>query len=299
VFGSQQFKLEIPARLLIDPGDFVAFEEPGYPDGRLCLAAHGAVFINIPVDEEGLDVSYLSSRTEKFKCVYVTPSHQDPTAVVMSLERRKQLLAWARKTGAFIIEDDYDSEYRYGGDQLPSLQGLDPCDNVLYVSSLWKVLFPMVRMGFLVIPECLQRPVLLAKMQTERNLPLLEQFALTDFINEGHLERHIKKTRSVYARRRQILIHALTIHLNDTVTVASESAGMHLLVQVASALSDQQLMETAAQSGLSLMSTNLYYSGADKQGEFLMPFAHLPEKEIEPSVERWMQLITRHKAPIQ
>jgi GntR family transcriptional regulator/MocR family aminotransferase len=154
-------------------------------------------------------------------------------------------------------------------------------------------------MGFLVIPECLQRPVLLAKMQTERNLPLLEQFALTDFINEGHLERHIKKTRSVYARRRQILIHALTIHLNDTVTVASESAGMHLLVQVASALSDQQLMETAAQSGLSLMSTNLYYSGADKQGEFLMPFAHLPEKEIEPSVERWMQLITRHKAPIQ
>ncbi len=293
VFASQQFKLEIPARLLIDSGDVVAFEEPGYPDARMCFGSHGATFVNIPVDDEGMDISYLRSQSQKFKCVYVTPSHQDPTGVVMSLERRKQLLDWADKTGTMIIEDDYDSEYRYGGDQLPSLQGLDRGDNVIYVSSLWKVLYPMVRMGFLVIPKCLIRPVLLAKMHTERNLPQLEQLALTDFINEGHLERHIKRTRTFYARRRQILIHALTMHLKNTVKVAAESAGMHILVQVRSPLSDQQLIETATKSGLSLMSTNLYYSGAPKEGEFLMPFAHLEEETIEQRIIEWMQRIKR------
>ncbi len=291
VFASQQFKLEIPARLLIDPGDLVALEEPGYPDARMCLGAHGAAFINIPVDEEGIDVNYLTALSRKLKCVYVTPSHQDPTGVVMSLSRRKQLLDWADKTGTLIIEDDYDSEYRYGGEELPSLHGLDRGDNVIYISSLWKVLFPMVRMGFLVVPRCLIRPVLLAKMQTERNLPLLEQFALTDFINEGHLEKHIKRTKSIYAKRRQILIHALTVHLKNIVSLSAESAGLHLLVHVESRHSDQQLIETAMQSQLSLMSTSLYYSGAHKPGEFLMPFAHLHEEEIEENVFSWSQFI--------
>lgn len=291
VFASQQFKLEIPARLLVDPGDVVAIEEPGYPDARMCLGSHGAKLVSVPIDNQGLDVSYLEKLSQPLKCVYVTPSHQDPTGIVMSMERRLRLLDWARRSNTLIIEDDYDSEYRYGNDPLPSLHGLDPAENVIYISSLWKILFPMVRMGFLVIPRRLHRPVLLAKLQTERNLPLLEQFALTDFINEGHLEKHIKRTMSVYARRRQALIQSLTRHCRDTVVLPSESAGMHLLIQVQSRHSDRRIIEAAEDWNLSLMSTELYYSGISEPGEFLMPFGHLDESRLDANVRGWSQFI--------
>lgn len=291
IFASQQFKLEIPARLLIDPGDVIAIEEPGYPDARMCLASHGAKFLNVPIDQEGLDVNYLEKTSQPVKCVYVTPSHQDPTGVVMSLERRRQLLAWARRSNALIIEDDYDSEYRYGNELLPSLHGLDQGENVIYISSLWKVLFPMVRLGFLVVPKRLLRPVLLAKMQTERNLPLLEQFALTEFINEGHLESHIRKTLSTYSKRRQSLVSALTRHARDVVTLPYETGGMHLLIRVKSRHSDRRLLEAAQSWDLSLMSTELYYAGEAEPGEFLMPFGHLDDRTLDRRVHGWAQFI--------
>ncbi|HEY9730575.1 MAG TPA: PLP-dependent aminotransferase family protein [Drouetiella sp.] len=289
IFASQQFKLEIPARLLIDPGDVIAIEEPGYPDARMSLGSHGAKFLNVPLDQEGLDVGYLEKLSQPVKCVYVTPSHQDPTGIVMSLERRKRLLEWARKSNTLIIEDDYDSEYRYGLDPLPSLHGLDQADNVIYISSLWKVLFPMVRMGFLVLPKRLLHPVLLAKLQTERNLPLLEQFALTDYINDGHLESHIRLTASVYAKRRQTLIKALTEHGQACIKLPFETAGLHLLIQVKSRHSDRRLIEEAGRWNLSLMSTELYYAELSEPGEFLMPFAHLDEKGLDENVRRWIQ----------
>ncbi|RTL39465.1 MAG: PLP-dependent aminotransferase family protein [Candidatus Melainabacteria bacterium] len=291
VFASQQFKLEVPARLLIDPGDLVAIEEPGYPDARMCFASHGAKLLNVPIDQDGLDVSYLEKISQPIKCVYVTPSHQDPTGIVMSLERRKWLLDWAARSNTLIIEDDYDSEYRYGNEQLPSLHGLDPAENVIYISSLWKVLFPMVRLGFLVLPKRLLHPVFLAKLQTERNLPLLEQFALTDFINDGYLEKHIKRTTAVYAKRRQALIQSLTRHCRETVVLPFETSGMHLLIQVQSRHSDRRIIDVAAEWGLSLMSTELYYSGVSEPGEFLMPFAHLDEKSLDESVRGWAQFV--------
>lgn len=291
IFASQQFKLEIPARLIIDSGDLIAIEEPGYPDARMSLGSHGAKFLNVPLDQEGLDVSYLEKISQPVKCVYVTPSHQDPTGIVMSLERRKRLLEWARKSNTLIIEDDYDSEYRYGHDPLPSLHGLDQADNVIYISSLWKVLFPMVRMGFLVLPRRLLRPVLLAKLQTERNLPLLEQFALTDFINDGHLEKHIRHTSVIYAKRRNSLMKALAKYGQDCVELPFETAGLHLLIQVKSRHSDRRLIEEARRWNLSLMSTELYYSEVSEEGEFLMPFAHLDEKSLDENVRRWIQFV--------
>lgn len=293
VFAGQQLKLEIPARLLVDEGDLVALEEPGFPDARLCFGAHGAQFVSVPVDSEGIDVSYLRAQTRKIKCVYVTPSHQDPTCVVMSLDRRRELLEWADRSGALIIEDDYDSEYRYGADPLPSLQGMCRRDNVIYISSLWKVLYPMVRMGFLVIPRQLLKPVLLAKLQTERNLPLLEQFALTDFINEGHLERHIRRTRNLYARRRHSLILALTRHMLYNLELAPESAGMHVLVKVETNLPEREVIERANASGLFLSSTGLCYSASTVTKEFLLPFAHLDEDTVDEKISAWNELLTK------
>ncbi len=189
VFASKQLRLDAVARVLVSPGDYVAFEEPGYWEARTALQSLGANIVPIPVDNHGLVVDELSASPHRFKLVYVTPSHQDPTGVTMSLERRVSLLEWANKTGAFIVEDDYDSEYRYGGRWLPSLQGLDRYDCVIYLGSLWKVLFQAVRFGFIVIPNCLRPVTRQAKMQLERHLPLLEQLALTEFISGGRDSR--------------------------------------------------------------------------------------------------------------
>jgi GntR family transcriptional regulator / MocR family aminotransferase len=292
--SSKQFRLDIPARLLLNPGDFVAFEEPGYPEARLLLAAHGANIVPIPVDNEGLSVEYLASLNQKFKLVYVTPSHQDPTGVTMSLSRRKELLSWAHRTGTFIIEDDYDSEYRYGSKQLPSLQGLDSGDCVIYLSSLWKILFPIVRMGFLVIPKRLAPAAMLVKVNTERDLPLLEQFALTDFINDGHLERHIKRTTAIYAKRRQVLIHALTVHLKDMVKISPDSAGMHILVHVESSMSTADLLKAAARAEVPAMSTKECYLSQKKDGELIIAFAHVHEERLEKGIKEWAALIKGH-----
>lgn len=292
--SSKQFRLDIPARLLLDAGDHVAFEEPGYPEARLLLSAQGANVVPIPVDNEGLDVEYLASLNQKFKLVYVTPSHQDPTGVTMSLSRRKELLSWAHRTGTFIVEDDYDSEYRYGTKQLPSLQGLDNGDCVIYLSSLWKVLFPIVRMGFLVIPQCLAQAAMLVKVNTERDLPLLEQFALTDFINDGHLERHIKRTAAIYAKRRQVLIHALTVHLKDVVKITPDSAGMHILVHVDSAMSTGDLVSAAARAELPVMSTKECYLSNSKDGELIIAFAHVNEDRLQKGIKEWAALIKSH-----
>ncbi len=295
ISSSKQFRLNIIGRLLIEPGDFVAFEEPGYPEARLSLTTCGANIVPIPVDDQGINVDYLRSVSQRLKLVYVTPSHQDPTGVEMSLERRKQLLAWAHETGAFIVEDDYDSLYRYGTKSLPSLQGLDDGDCVIYFSSLWQVLFPLVRLGFLIVPQCLREPLYIAKMNIEPDLPLLEQFALTDFINEGHLERYIKRTWSVYARRRNTLIHALTLQLKETIVIAPQSAGMHLLVHIKSDLNDAKLVESASQSGVSLVSTEHNYLGVKRSGEFIMPFAHIEETALESGIRAWSELIKEHR----
>lgn len=293
VFASNQLRLDIPLRLLVDPGDAVAFEEPGYQEARQALSARGARIVPIPVDESGMQVHYLASLPERFKLVYVTPSHQDPTGALMSIERRRQLLAWAHETGSFIIEDDYDSEYRYGTEPLPSLQGLDYSDRVIYLSTFWKILSPIVRMGFLVIPECLMDAVLLAKTNTERDLPLLEQFALTDFINEGHLEKHIKRSQSLYARRRQSLIHALTVHLRGIVTIAPQSSGMHVLVHAERDVSEDTLVIAASKAGLPLMSTEQCYMGEGRRGELIIPFAHLSEERIKSAVRLWREHLDR------
>ncbi len=287
IFSSKQLRLDLLCRILIDRSDCVAFEEPGYPEARQTLLAHGANIVPIPVDEHGMDVSYLKAHPSRFKLIYVTPSHQDPTGAVLSMERRQELLSFASDSGALILEDDYDSEYRYGSKPLPSLQRLDGADCVIYLSSPWKILFQVSRMGYIVVPQRLKSTMMLAKMSVERHMPLVEQFALTDFINGGHLELHIKRTHSVYARARQALIYALTRHFGCRLHMAPESAGMHTLIKIDAKASSSQIEQAALSAGIPLMSTKAYYVNESTENEFILPFAQIDKNTIGDRVEEW------------
>ncbi|MCI0438813.1 MAG: PLP-dependent aminotransferase family protein, partial [Chloroflexi bacterium] len=291
VFSARELRLDIVCRLLIDPGDWVAVENPGYPTPRRTLHACGANIAAIPVDMHGIDVDHLIDLPQQIKLVYVTPSHNSPTGAVLPLERRRKLLAWAERTGAFIIEDDYDSEFRYVGRPLPSLQGLDSSDSVILLSCAWRILSPVQKLGFMVAPHCLKEALALAKTHIERYLPLLDQHALTDFINEGHLERNIRKLRGIYAQRRKCLVDALGAHLGKRVKTAPESAGLELMVQLQSGLTDEQIESLASEAGLPIVSSRPYYVGNGRRGEFIIPFNKLDRRALETAVEQFARLL--------
>jgi len=284
---------DLIARLLLNPGDTVAVEDPGFPGARRTFLMHAAKIFPVRVDGEGLLVSHLEKHQGRIKLVYVTPSHHDPTGVVMSLPRRLELLRWADRTGAFIIEDDFDSEFRYGEKPVPSLQGLDENDETIYLSSFWKVLFPVVKLAYLVVPRRLTSVMSRAKSLIERDFSLLEQRALADFIDHGHLERHIKRMRVIYARRRASLVQALTRQFGKHVMMSDVSAGMHLLVTFPPRLAEERVLECAQQAHLPLVSTRNYYLTEPTAGEYLIGFAHADETQIRQAVETFAQAVKR------
>jgi GntR family transcriptional regulator/MocR family aminotransferase len=292
VNGSQQ-ALDLVARLLLERGDLVAIENPGYLDARRTFLAQAARLLPIPVDQSGIVVDRLAaSTTAKLKFVYVTPSHQFPTGVVLSLPRRLALLAWAQQTGALIVEDDYDSEYRYGERPIPALQGLTASDSVIYIGTFSKVIFPALRLGYLVLPQNLVSVFAGAKWLSDRQSSILEQCALTEFINEGHLESPVRRMRMLYDQRRQTLVQALTRYLGS-VTILGENTGMHLMVKFHTNLSDEQVVLQAAQVGVGLISADPYYLGASGKGEFILGYADLSQEKIQEGVRRLAQFLLK------
>jgi GntR family transcriptional regulator/MocR family aminotransferase len=281
VNGSQQ-ALELSARLLLERGAEVGFENPGYPGTRRTFAAYGARLRPVPVDREGLIVDALG---RKARLVYVTASHQFPTGVALSLSRRLELLAWARQQGAVIIEDDYDSEYRYSGPPLPCLQGLSEDVPVIYCGTFSKVMFPGLRIGYLIVPAEMVATFARAKWVSDRHSALLEQAALTDFIREGHLERHVRRMRRLYAQRRAVLCDGLERHFPGRVSLHGEAAGMQVLVRFA----ERSMQHRARAAGVLLPSTAGYYlkpPRAAAYSEFLLGFSALPEPVLEQAVRR-------------
>jgi GntR family transcriptional regulator/MocR family aminotransferase len=293
VSGSQQ-ALDLVTRVLVDRGDEVAIENPGYLDARRIFLAQGAKLWPLPVDESGVMVERLRLSTRSaahIKLIYVTPSHQFPTGAVLSLPRRLELLAWATQAGAMIIEDDYDSEFRYGGRPIPALQGLDQGNSVIYIGTFSKVLFPALRVGYLVVPKTLVRVLANAKRLTDRHGPLLEQQVLTDFINEGYLERHIRRMRTLYDQRRQTLMEALLLQVGKQVTILGENAGMHLMIRLHTPLSDDEIIGKAAQLGLDLVNAESYYLEGNGKSEFVIGYADLSLEEITEGVQRLAQVL--------
>ncbi|MBW4448637.1 MAG: PLP-dependent aminotransferase family protein [Spirirestis rafaelensis WJT71-NPBG6] len=290
--GTQQ-ALDLIVRLLIAPGDMIALEDPGYLSARLIFQTQGAKLLPIAVDESGLLVKELTNYTNApIRLVYVTPSHQFPTGATLSLPRRLELLAWAQQTGAMIIEDDYDSEYRYGDRPIPALQGLDRSDSVLYIGTFSKVLFPGLRIGYLVLPKSLVSLFARAKWLSDRHLPILEQQVLADFITEGHLERHIRKMRLLYDRRRQILVKALKINFGEKATILGEKAGIHLMVQLHTQHSDEEIIQRAAKVGIGMMSAAPQYLTPHRTGEFIFGYGELTQQQLVEAIRRLAEIIS-------
>lgn len=284
VNGSQQ-AIDLIARILIEPGDIVVLEEPGYPGAQRTFAAHGADVRGVPVDDDGLRIDLLRGLVGPARLVYVTPSHQFPLGAVLSFPRRLELLRWAEASETIVVEDDYDSAYRYEGRPIPALQGLDTSGRTLYVGTFSKTMFPALRLGYVVVPRTLRDVVVASKAFCDRQSPALEQRALADFIAEGSFERHIRRMRVLYRERRAALLNALHRHIGDRAQVIGDRAGMHLVVRIAG-IDEAELVPRARRAGVALKSTLPHYLGGGPGGEFVFGFAEHPPATIDEGIAR-------------
>ncbi|CAN7752025.1 PLP-dependent aminotransferase family protein [Variovorax sp. LjRoot130] len=225
VHGSQQ-AIDLCARLLLDPGDAFVFEEPGYVMARRCFEATGAEPLAIPVDAQGLDTARLP-KDDRTRLAYVTPSHQFPLGGVLPIGRRLELLRWARTNGAWVVEDDYDGEFRYGQRPIDALQSIDTDGRVIYIGTFSKALSPQLRLGYLVLPPDLVPVFRQAKRLADRHAPVLEQRVLASLIDSGAYERHVRRTRRAHERRRAALLDAVVRHLPGGAAVTGTAAGLH------------------------------------------------------------------------
>ena len=249
VAGAQQ-ALDLAARMLLDVGDVAWIEEYNYLAARAALLGAGARLISVPVDEEGLNVAAGVALAPQARLVYVTPSHQYPLGVTMALARRLALLDWAKQAGAWILEDDYDSEYRYSGRPLSALQGLDQHGRVIYLGTFSKVLFPALRLGYVVAPPDLVDAFIKARAMTGWCSSMLDQAVLAEFIAEGHFARHIRRMRSLYAERQSALVEAAQRELGDLLQIQAHPAGIHLVGWLSAGLDDTAVSREAARLGV-------------------------------------------------
>ncbi len=295
VNGSQQ-ALDLAIRLLVAPRQRVLIEEPHYQGARKAFLAAGAELVPGRVDDEGLDVEALPPGAERARLVYVTPSHQFPTGAVMSLKRRLALLDWADRHDAYILEDDYDSEFRYEGRPVEAVQGLDRHGRTIYAGTLSKVLSPALRLGYLVVPEELAEAFAAVKWLSDRHTPTLEQAAVADFMAEGHFERHLRRLRTRNARRRAALLEAIEEHLGDRVRVTGTNAGVHLLVWLHDIAPEDlgDLIERAAGDGVGVYSCVPYFLAPPAEAGLLLGYATLSSGEIREGIRRLWRTV---KAP--
>jgi GntR family transcriptional regulator/MocR family aminotransferase len=293
--GAQQ-ALDLIARTIIDPGDKVWVEDPGYAGMNSALIAAGARIIHIPLDDEGISVSEGLVKAPNAVLAAVTPSHQYPLGITMGLRRRLELLEWASNANAWILEDDFDSEFRYGGKPLSALQGLDQTGRVIYVGTFSKVLFPSLRLGYVVVPESLLDAVIGLRMAVDDHPTLALQPALHGFIAEGHFASHIRRLRKLYAERQEMLIHALSEHAGDLLDTQPHDAGMHLIAEMNPklALTDKSASHRASKAGLIAPALSDYCSTTSRPDALLLGYAGLSEKEINRDVERLVMALTRN-----
>ena len=286
VRGSQQ-AIDLATRLLVDPGDSVVLEEPHYTGFSFCLTALGAKPAFVPVDEDGLRVDALAAvRTARL--AFVTPSHQFPAGGVLPLARRLALLTWAQQRAAYVFEDDYDGEFRYAGRPLECLQALDDHGRVLYAGTASKLLFPALRIGWLVAPPGLAEHFEAAKALADTGTATLEQLALADFIADGHLERHVRRMRVRLARRRAALIEALVKQLGERAQVRGADAGLHVLLRLGElAMRDVRALREACRArGVGIYPAAPFYARPPRQAEVLLGYGALGEDAIREGVRR-------------
>ncbi|AIA72482.1 GntR-family transcriptional regulator [Pectobacterium atrosepticum SCRI1043] len=269
--------LELVCRTLLQPGDIGWFEDPGYIFARQFLARAGMHLEPVPVDEEGLNVDIGQQRAAEARFAVVTPTHQSPMGMALSLPRRLQLLEWASHHRSWIIEDDYDSEFRYHGRPLPALKSLDRDGRVLYTGTFSKVLFPGLRLAYLVVPE----PQIERFRDTANHFccagSILPQATVANFMEQGHFARHLRRMRSLYAIRRGYLVDELLQALGSHLTVQPQAGGIHVLATLTARGNDQSLAAAAQSHGLAIQALNDWRTSKTSRGGLLMGFTNVTE----------------------
>jgi GntR family transcriptional regulator / MocR family aminotransferase len=292
VLTSTQQAVDLAARLLLDPGDAVWFEDPGYVSARRAFTAAGARLVPVPVDGEGVDVAAGAAVAPDARLAYVTPSHQYPLGVTLSLARRLALLEWARRSEAWILEDDYDSELRYDGPALASVQGIDVSDRVLYVGTFNKILFPALRVAYLILPEALVEPFARARTLVDGFSPPLPQRVLAEFIDEGHFAVHLRRARALYRERRDRFLEAAAEHLPATVRPGPARGGMHVTLHLPASVDDADASREARRRGLALPALTSYFLGRGSRG-LLAHYGNVPERDMQEATRRLGEVLGR------
>jgi GntR family transcriptional regulator / MocR family aminotransferase len=283
--GTQQ-AFDLAARVLVDRGDTAWVEDPGYLGSRAALRAGGIDCMPVPIDAEGISLRVGMSRAPQARLVFVTPSHEYPLGVIMSLSRRMALLEWARKQNAWIVEDDYDSEFRYRGRPLASLQGLDEAGRVIYAGSFSKTLFPGLRLGYLVAPEKLVDTFVHARALANNSSAGLEQFLAAEFLSEGHFGRHVRKMRALYSERQQTLVAAVERELAGALEVHASDAGQHLVAWLPAGSNDAAISERAAAAGIIAPPLSAYSIEARLRPALLLGYAAYNPRQIRDGVRK-------------
>jgi len=293
ITGGTQQAIDIAIRVLLAPGDEVWVEDPGYPLTHAQLLLAKTRPHAIPVDSQGLMVDAGRRTAPRARAAFVTPSHQFPTGVALSMARRLELLAWARQSGAFIVEDDYTSEFRYSGPPLASLQGLDDTEQVIYVGTLNKALFPGLRIGYAVVPRALLQAFVSARYLIDRQPATLQQAVVSEFMQLGHFAAHIRRMRELYREQRDALAQTLMRRAGNRLDVAVPDQGMHLVAYLRDGSSDMAIEAAARRAGIVVRAISRFYRTARPRPGLMLGFSGFPRQLIVPSAARLATLVAK------
>lgn len=295
VSGSQQ-ALEFCARVLLDPGDQAWIEDPGYLGARSALISAGARLVPVPVDDKGLDVDIGRMMAPAARLAVVTPSHQFPLGVTMPLERRLALLEWAAASGSWIVEDDYDCEFRYVGRPLTALQAIDQHERVIYVGTFSKVMFPGLRLGYLIAPHELVDAFVAAHTSTDVHAHLLDQAVLSDFMQSTHFTRHLRRMRVLYGERQQALLHE-SRRLTGLLRVDPSAGGLHLVGWLPEGTDDQRIATLAAKHQIHVWPLSLHCIDVQRPPALLLGYAGTRERDVRTGIDVLGTVLRRHTTP--
>jgi GntR family transcriptional regulator/MocR family aminotransferase len=288
--GTQQ-AIDLVTRVVLEPGDQVWVEDPGYGLTYAALSAAGIKVQSIPVDPYGIDVTRGVRVAPRARAVVVTPSNQFPLGVVLSMARRMELLAWAREANAWIIEDDYDSEFRYAGRPLAALQGLDESERTIYIGSFSKLLFPGLRLGYAVVPDFARKAFVDARRLTDRHPPTFNQLVACEFIRQGHFAAHLRRTRLIYREHRDALVAELKRHLGEEVWLAAPDQGKHLLAYLPDGLADTAVEQAARRRGIATRSLSRLYRKAPPRSALVLGFTGYNRELLVSAASRLAEVV--------
>lgn len=295
VNGTQQ-AFDVITRLVVDPGDKILFESPGYSRAKQAFQSVDAKLVHVPVDLQGMNIAWASQHAKDSRLAYVTPSHQFPLGVTMSIERRMQLLELAHQHQIWIVEDDYDSEFRYAHRPIPALQGLDTGDRTIYVGSFSKVIYPSLGIGYAIVPPSLMEGFRKVLAMVGRPPSRVDQIVLTEFIEEGHFARHLRRMRTVHDERRTVLVDAIREQLCDVLEIVGADAGLHCTAILDGNWSDVAVANEAASRGVLLRPLSSCFEGNPRsvyQNGLVFGFACSTPSQIRGAIRKIMPIFQR------